>query len=632
MSTFRVWAPHARSVAVVTAEPEDAGEPASTREQAGLGERPGAGTRADDRVTQLVAGASGWWTAEVPGAGHGTDYAFRLDGAAEELPDPRSPWQPYGVHGRSRVVDHGRFGWTDGAWRGVPLAGSVLYELHVGTFTPEGTFDAAIGRLGHLVDLGIDAVELLPVNAFPGRHGWGYDGVGLFAPHDPYGGPDGLKRFVDAAHAHGLGVIMDVVYNHLGPDGNYLGRFGPYFTDNYRTPWGSAVNLDDVDSDEVRAFAVDNALSWLRDYHCDGLRVDAVHALRDSRAVHVLEELSDAVHRLGAQQRRPLFLIAESDLNDPRVISPPQAGGHGMDGQWADDIHHALWATLSGERQGYYGDFGAYATLAKAFEQGFVHDGTYSAFRGRAHGRPIPKSVPASRLVAFLQDHDQVGNRAIGDRAAATLSDGLLRVGAALLLAGPFTPMLFMGEEWGATTPWAYFTDHGPDWLAQAVRDGRRAEFAAHGWGPADVPDPQAEATFTRSKLDWSQPATEPHRGLLDWYRRLVALRRAVPELADPDWASARCAYDEHAGWFVLYRGGPPAGVAVVCNLSAVRQSIPVGATGGEEPEPAAPGEVVLDVLAASTPGFVYQPDRVETDGESVVIARLLPRRPRGRH
>ena len=623
MSIFRVWAPFAKSVAVITAEPGDPAGPGDLAEPAGTGAggeaEAGAAGREADQVTELTTGAGGWWTAEVPGAGHGTDYAFRLDGAAEELPDPRSAWQPYGVHGRSRVVDHGRFAWTDHGWRGVPLAGSVLYELHVGTFTPEGTFDAAIDRLDHLVGLGVDAVELLPVNAFPGRHGWGYDGVSIFAVHDPYGGPDGLKRFVDAAHARGLGVLMDVVYNHLGPDGNYLGRFGPYFTERYATPWGAAVNLDDAGSDETRAFILDNTVTWLRDYHCDGLRVDAVHALLDSRATHVLEELSAVVHRLGVHQRRPLFLVAESDLNDPRMISPVEAGGHGMDGQWADDIHHALWATLSGERQGYYGDFGSLATLAKAFEGGFVHDGTYSTFRRRTHGRKIPRSVPASRLVTFLQDHDQVGNRASGDRAAATLSDGLLRVGAALLLTGPFTPMLFMGEEWGATTPWAYFTDHQADWLAQAVRDGRRSEFAAHGWSPEDVPDPQAEATFTGSKLDWSQPAAEPHHGLLDWYRRLVRLRHTVPAVADPSWDGVRCAFDEQGQWFVLYRGGPPAEVAVVCNLSGTRQSIPVDVQKQ--------GGVVLDVLAASTPGFVYQPDSVETDGESVVVTRLLPRR-----
>jgi maltooligosyltrehalose trehalohydrolase len=628
MTTFRVWAPTAKSVSVITAAPAAPTDPATddpaSTGAASTGPTGPGGDRAPDRLHELTQAAGGWWSAEVPDAGPGTDYAFRLDGAQQgadaELPDPRSRWQPSGVHGRSRTVDHSRFAWTDAAWRGVSLAGSVLYELHVGTFTPEGTFDAAVGRLDHLVDLGIDAVELLPVNAFPGRHGWGYDGVALFAVHEPYGGPDGLKRFVDAAHARGLGVIMDVVYNHLGPDGNYLARFGPYFTDRYSTPWGPAVNLDDAGSDEVRAFIVDNALGWLRDYHCDGLRIDAVHALRDGRAVHLLEELSDAVHRLGAQQRRPLFLIAESDQNDPRTISPAQAGGLGLDAQWADDVHHALWASLSGERQGYYVDFGSLATLTRALTRGFVHDGGYSAFRGHRHGRPIPTAVPASRLVTFLQDHDQVGNRATGDRAAASLADGLLRVGAALLLTAPFTPMLFMGEEWGATTPWAYFTDHGPAWLADAVRSGRRGEFAAHGWPADKVPDPQDVATFTASRLDWDQPRQERHRGLLDWHRRLIGLRRTLPELADPSWSSVRCAYDEDARWFVLYRGaadGTPSSatgtLAVVCNLAAERQPIPVDG-------------VPFDVSAASTPGFAFQPGRLDTDGESVVLARLLPR------
>jgi maltooligosyltrehalose trehalohydrolase len=592
MATFRAWVPRAKTVSLIAAM------------GLGDGDRPGG----DDSVREMSARPGGWWQVDVPAARHGTDYAFLVDGSADELPDPRSGWQPYGVHGRSRVIDHSRFQWTDGGWRGVTLAGSVLYELHVGTFTAAGTFDAAIDRLDHLVDLGVDAVELLPVNAFPGHHGWGYDGVNWFAVHEPYGGPDGLKRFVDAAHARSLGVIMDVVYNHLGPDGNYLDRFGPYFTDRYATPWGPAVNLDAPGSDEVRAFVVDNALAWLRDYHCDGLRLDAVHAFHDSRAAHLLEEISAAVHRLGAAQRRPLFVIAESDLNDPRLISPPEAGGYGLDGQWCDDAHHALWAALSGERQGYYVDFGSLATLAYAFERGFVQDGGYSSFRGRSHGRPIPATVPAHRLVAFLQDHDQVGNRSVGDRATATLSDGLLRVGAALLLAAPFTPMLFMGEEWGATTPWRYFTDHTAPRLADTVREGRRHEFAAHGWDRDEAPDPQDPATFAASTLDWSELTREPHATLFEWYRRLVAVRRRLPQFTDPSWDSVRCSYDEEARWFVLRRGE----VAVVCNLAARRQAVPVAG-------------IPFDVLVASTPGFSFRRGQVELDGESVALVRLLP-------
>jgi maltooligosyltrehalose trehalohydrolase len=374
MSTFRLWAPDAKTVSLVVAD------------------------SAGDSAHEMSAGRGGWWWINVPSAKHGTDYGFVLDGGDDELPDPRSAWQPSGVHGRSRLVDHSTFAWTDGNWRGIALAGSVLYELHVGTFTPEGTFDAAIDKLDHLAELGIDAVELLPVNAFPGQHGWGYDGVGLFAVHEPYGGPDGLKRFVDAAHARGIGVIMDVVYNHLGPDGNYLGRFGPYFTHRYITPWGPAVNLDAPGSDEVRTFIVDSALSWLRDFHCDGLRLDAVHAFQDSRALHLLEEIAESVHRLGAQLRRPLFAVAESDLNDPKLVVAPEAGGYGLDGQWCDDAHHALWATLSGERQGYYVDFGSLSTLAHALTRGFVHDGGYSTFRGRSHGRPMPPTTGRRRL------------------------------------------------------------------------------------------------------------------------------------------------------------------------------------------------------------------------------------------
>ncbi|MCM3921601.1 malto-oligosyltrehalose trehalohydrolase [Frankia sp. AiPs1] len=584
MSTFRLWAPDAKTVSLVVA------------------------TSADDSTHEMSAGRRGWWWVNVPSAKHGTDYAFLLDGGTQELPDPRSAWQPAGVHGRSRLVDHATFRWSDASWRGIALAGSVLYELHVGTFTPEGTFDAAIGRLDHLAELGIDAVELLPVNAFPGHHGWGYDGVGLFAVHEPYGGPDGLKRFVDAAHARGIGVIMDVVYNHLGPDGNYLGQFGPYFTDRYLTPWGPAVNLDAPGSDEVRAFILDSALSWLRDFHCDGLRLDAVHAFQDSRAMHLLEDIAESVHRLGAQMRRPLFAVAESDLNDPKLVVAPEAGGYGLDGQWCDDAHHALWATLSGERQGYYVDFGSISTLAHALTKGFVHEGGYSAFRGRSHGRPMPPTTPAYRFVTFLQNHDQIGNRAVGDRSSAQLSDGLLRIGAALLLTSALTPMLFMGEEWGAHTPWQYFTDHIAPGLGDAVREGRRAEFAEHGWGPDDVPDPQDPATFERSKLDWSEPTRPGHGSLLDWHRRLIGLRRKLPALTDPAWASVECTFDEEARWLVVRRGD----VAIVVNLASQRQVVPLDG-------------VPFDAPAASAPGFTYMPGRVELDGESVVITRLLP-------
>ncbi|MFI0357745.1 malto-oligosyltrehalose trehalohydrolase [Actinomadura sp. 9N407] len=512
MTRFEVWAPDAERVQVATWKGE-----APVR-----------------RLMSPVEGRHGWWGADVPEAGHGTDYGFVLGDQDEILPDPRSPWQPHGAHGASRVYEHDRFAWTDRAWRGRPLPGSVLYELHVGTFTQEGTFGAAIERLDYLVSLGVDAVELMPVAAFPGIQGWGYDGVHLWAPHEPYGGPDGLKRFVDAAHARGLAVVLDVVYNHLGPSGNRLASYGPYFTDAYSTPWGAAVNFDQVGSDEVRAFVIGNALMWLRDYHLDGLRLDAVHAINDHGAVHILQALAGRVQALSAHLGRELFLIAESDLNDPRLVTSQEAGGYGLDGQWCDDVHHALHAALTGERQGYYCDFGSMATLAKALTRVFVHDGTWSTYRGRHHGRPVDVlRTPAHRFVTFLQNHDQVGNRAAGDRAAASLPPARLKIGAALLLLGPFTPMLFMGEEWAASTPWCYFTDHREPELGRAVTEGRRREFARHGW-TGEVPDPQAVDTFRRSRLDWAEAGEGVHRELLEWHRALIALRRAWPELTDP--------------------------------------------------------------------------------------------------
>ncbi|HET7311234.1 MAG TPA: malto-oligosyltrehalose trehalohydrolase [Mycobacteriales bacterium] len=551
--------------------------------------------------------ADGWWRADVSGLAHGTDYSYRIDGGPSR-PDPRSRWQPSGVHGPSRLYDHGRFEWTDHSWRGARLPGGLVYELHVGTFTAEGTFDAAIERLDHLVDLGVDLVEVLPVAAFDGPRGWGYDGVDLYAVHEPYGGPDGLKRFVDACHARGMGVVLDVVYNHLGPSGNYLGEFGPYFTDSHSTPWGSAINLDGPGSDEVRRWILDNATMWLRDFHIDGLRLDAVHALVDTRAMHILEELAVSVEVLAAHLRRPLFLIAESDLNDPRLIRPREAGGYSLDAQWGDDVHHALHAALTGERQGYYVDFGSLETLAEALTRGYVHAGTPSTFRGRFHGRPVdPTVTPGWRFVTYLSNHDQVGNRAVGDRPSATLSPGLVKVGAALLLASPYTPMLFMGEEWGASTPWMFFTSFPDEALGEAVRNGRRAEFAEHGWAVEDVPDPQDPATFERSRLDWAELSTEHHAELLEWHRRLIALRRARPELTDGRLDRVRCRWDAEDRWIVLYRDG----IAVVCNLSGERLTVPVEG-------------VPIGVLLSSAHGFVFRPGEVELESESAVIVTFV--------
>ena len=558
-----------------------------------------------ERVPMTRAGED--WTAEVDAA-DGTPYSFSLDGGPPR-PDPRGLRLPEGPHGPSALYDPAGFGWTDQAWRGVPLEGAVLYELHVGTFTAEGTLDAAAGRLGHLVDLGVSVVELMPLAPFPGRHGWGYDGVAPYAVHEPYGGPEALQRFVDTAHGLGLGVCLDVVYNHLGPDGNYLPEFGPYLTDAHHTPWGQALNLDAPGSDTVRRWVVDNVLQWLRDFHVDGLRLDAVHELRDDRAVHVLEEMSRAVDAFAAESGRAVWLVAESDRNDAATVTPRGArdavGGLGVHGQWADDVHHALHVALTGETQGYYADFADPGALAKALRSPFFHDGTYSSFRGRAHGRPVDAAtVPGWRFVASLQTHDQVGNRATGDRLSQLVGPDLLACGAALLLTAPWTPMLFMGEEWGASTPWQFFTDHTDPFFAEAVSTGRKAEFAQHGWGAAEIPDPQDHETFLRSKLSWEEAGREPHRSLLDWYRSLLALRRARPELTDPRLHEVRAAYDEAARWLLISRGP----LRIAANLGADPAEIPL------------PGATAT-LLAASAPDISLKPGAISMPPASFAVA-----------
>lgn len=549
MTEFRVWAPNAGAVAL--ALPEAQGEGA--------------------QVPMKPAGG-GWWTADPDVPDGGVDYGFRLDGGPVR-PDPRSRRQPHGVHAPSRTFDAAVHRWGDAGWAGRPLDGAVIYELHVGTFTDAGTFDAAADKLDHLVDLGIDAVELLPVNAFNGPWNWGYDGVLWFAVHEEYGGPAGYQRFVDACHARGLAVIQDVVYNHLGPSGNYLPEFGPYLRADASNTWGAAVNLDGPGSDEVRRYILDNARMWFADFHVDGLRLDAVHALRDTRALTLLEELAADTDSLAAELGRPLHLIAESDLNDPRLFSPRDHGGIGLTGSWDDDVHHALHVAVTGETDGYYADFAPLSAVAKVLTRGYFHDGTYSSFRGHTHGRPIETAtMPPWRLVTFIQDHDQVGNRAAGDRMAQQAGWRAQAVAAVLLFTSPFTPMLFMGEEWAASTPWPFFTSHPEADLAEKTRAGRLAEFSRHGWDLSRVPDPQDPATFYGAKLNWPERDEGDHAAMLDLYRSLLRLRREHPDIMGVPWPQTRVTVADGQRLVVVHRGA----FTVIANLAAQVQSVPL--------------------------------------------------------
>jgi maltooligosyltrehalose trehalohydrolase len=527
----------------------------------------------DGTVYPMARDRDGWWRANIDAAPTAR-YGYLLDDDPTVLPDPRSPRQPDGVHGSSQLWEPADQEWTDGDWIGRSVQGAVIYELHIGTFTPAGTFDSAIEKLDYLVDLGVDFVEVMPVNAFSGTHGWGYDGVLWYAVHEPYGGPDGLVRFVDACHRRGLGVLIDAVFNHLGPSGNYLPRFGPYLS-SASNPWGEGINIADADSDEVRRYIIDCALRWMREFHADGLRLDAVHALVDTTAIHILEELSAETDLLAEELGRPLSLIAESDLNDPRVITRARSGGYGMAAQWDDDIHHAIHTAVSGERQGYYADFGPLATLAKTLRNGFFHAATYSSFRRRRHGRPLNTAegtgIPATRLLAYTCTHDQVGNRALGDRPSQNLSYGQLAVKAALVLGSPYTAMLFMGEEWGASTPFQFFSSHPEPELARATAEGRKKEFAEHGWDADEIPDPQDPQTFQRSKLDWNEAGAGDHARLRSIYHDLIALRRSETDLADPWLDHMAIDFDEERRWIVMHRGK----LLIACNLGAEAVSVP---------------------------------------------------------
>lgn len=503
--SFVVWAPAVRQVVLHLLSPED-------------------------RSIPLTPQPYGYHSTIVPGVRAGSRYRYLLDGQ-KERPDPASRFQPEGVHGPSQVVDPA-FPWSDAGWVGIPLHQYIIYELHIGTFTPQGTFDAAIAHLDRLSDLGITAVEIMPVAEFPGNRNWGYDGTYLYAVHASYGGPEGLKRFVDACHRRGMAVILDVVYNHFGPEGNYLWDYAPhYFTSRYQTPWGAAVNFDGPHSDAVRWFFLYNAVMWVTDYHIDALRLDAVHAITDGSAIPFLRELSQTLQQRAEQLGRRIYTIAESDQNDHRLVQPPEVGGYGLSAQWSDDVHHALHTVLTGERSGYYADFGTIQQLAHALQHGWIYEGNYSVFRGRRHGSSS-RPVAAHQLVVCSQNHDQVGNRMLGERLTALLPFDALKLAAATILLSPFIPLLFMGEEYGETAPFLYFVSHGDAALIEAVRRGRREEFAAFAWR-GEAPDPQDEQTFLRSRLHHASAHEGHHRVLFAFYRELIRLRTTIPALAN---------------------------------------------------------------------------------------------------
>ncbi len=535
MHEFSVWAPYASRMAV----------------------------RIDAADRPMERTERGWWKAslDVP---WGTDYAFLIDDDETPYPDPRGLRQAEGVHGPSQLYDQKAYQWKDSSWQGPPLTGGVIYELHIGTFTQEGTFDSAIERLPYLFDLGVTHIEVMPIAEFPGGFGWGYDGVALFAVTENYGGPDALKRFVNACHQHGLGVILDVVYNHFGPVGNYANKFGPYLTSNHRTPWGEAVNFEEGGSDEVRRFFCDNALMWMRDFHIDGLRLDAVHEYMDRSAIHFMEQLSSEVDILSSTLARRLVLIAESDLNDPRIVTPLEASGFGMDAQWSDDFHHSLFTVLhkNPEGMGYYDDFGSMEDLAKSLKEVFVYDGIYSSYRRRKHGRPVER-LSAHHFIGFIQNHDQIGNRATGDRIEHIIGMPRSKVAIAIVMLAPFLPMLFQGEEYAADTPFQYFAHNDDPDMAKAVSEGRKRDFAAFGWDPDEIPDPEDRKTFERSKLNWNEITQGKHAEMLDWTKRLIHLRRSSPSLNDGDLSHMKVRFDEGKRWLTMVRGD----VRLICNF-----------------------------------------------------------------
>jgi maltooligosyltrehalose trehalohydrolase len=556
-TVFRVWAPRAEGLALKI-----------------LGDEP--------RTFTLEPAGGGVFEARAEGFAAGADYFYVVNG--EERPDPVSRSQPHGVHGPSRVVAPEKFAWTDAGWRGIALKDYVVYELHTGTFTPEGTFEAVIPKLAHLKSLGVTAVELMPVAEFPGGRNWGYDGAHLYAPQSTYGGPEGLKRLIDACHREGLAFVLDVVYNHLGPEGNYAGEFMPLYSESHKSPWGAGLNFDGEGSEGVRRFFVENALYWLTEYHVDALRLDAVHAIVDTSERHFLRQLAEEFHAQAALLGRAAHLIAESDLNDTRVLRAGAEGGYQIDAQWSDDFHHSLHAILTKTARGYFADFGKIEDLAKAIQEGFVYRGQHSKFRGKCHGTPSGER-PGEQFVVCIQNHDQIANGYWGDRLSRLVKPAQQRLAASLMLAGaPNVPMLFMGEEWSERAPFLYFTSHTDPELGRAVRQGRMEEYDSFVRGEGETEstlggfsDPQSEKTFVRSKLDWGSLTRSPHAETLRFYRDILALRREHAPLSNCDKTRTRVRFDEARRWLSVERGDESgARATLLCNFSGEAQALPV--------------------------------------------------------
>ncbi len=589
---FIVWAPQANEVAIRLVSPEL-------------------------RMIPMERDEWGYWRAKAEEITPGTQYLYRINND-EERPDPASHLQPLGVHGPSAVVAHDDFAWTDQTWAGVPQEQLIIYELHTGAFTPEGTFDAIIPRLPELRAFGITAIELMPIAEFPGERNWGYDGVYPFSVHHAYGGLAGLKRLVNASHEAGLAVILDVVYNHLGPEGNYLSRFAPYFTDKYRTPWGNAINFDDAWSDGVRNYFIENALHWFSDYHIDGLRLDAIHAIYDLSARPFLEELAEEVTEIAARQGRKPFLIAESNLNDPRVIRPKERGGFGLEAVWCDDFHHSLRTLLMDDHSGYYVDFGAIAHLVKALREGFVYSGEYSAFRKRRHGSSSADR-PGHQFVVFAQNHDQIGNRMLGERLSQLISFDALKLSAGAVLLSPFIPLLFMGEEYGENAPFLYFVSHSDTDLIRAVREGRKKEFSTFRW-EGEPPDPQAAESFLRSKLDWEKRNQGRHRVLREYNRELIRLRREIPALASLDKNCMEVGCDEKKRIVLLRRWKDGSHIFCVMSFNREEVSFRADLPPGEWSKLADSADKIWDGPGSALPERIAARDEITMKGLSLAL------------